>query len=299
MRNTIIILIFILLISILFSSCQSEVKTDYVPFCPKPVLNSFIVAGSPISAHISLAVGFEENLPISYDSAIVSLFIDDIFTCNMTLKADGVYETEIIANENTKYTITADLLGFERVSGSTHIPAITEIYDFQHINVAGIDNEGYSYPGIKFTFKNDLSQRNYYDSRIYMRESELISFINPVYISDSVLLNEGTPLTIFSDKIIQNIPEYRMQLNYTTGITGYNNFIGSHTELFPFIFEFRSLSEEFYNYTKQLYLYETGRFPEFGIGSNITYPMYSNVENGYGIVAGYSFCITDTIRPSY
>jgi len=41
-----------------FNSCRQEVDIDYPDFEPLPVINSFIVAGEPVTAHISIAVGY-------------------------------------------------------------------------------------------------------------------------------------------------------------------------------------------------------------------------------------------------
>lgn len=299
MKRKNIILLLTIVISSFLISCQDEVLTNYPEFDSKPVLTSFIIAGEPITAHISMATGFGESTPLFCDDATVSLFENDIFSCNMIIHEDGIYKTENIAKEDAKYTISAEVKDYKTVYGSTTIPPATDIYNFQHINIVGIDEEGHSYPGIRFSFHNAITQINYFDSRIYMWESEIISFLNPVYQSDSVLLNEGLPLSIFSTEIIRNAPEYEMQYNYTTGSFSHNSITGARTNLYPFVFEFRSLSKEFYEYSRQLYLYETGRYPEFGIGTNNSYPVYSNVTNGYGIVAGYSYCRTDTIRPTY
>jgi hypothetical protein len=65
------------------------------------------------------------------------------------------------------------------------------------------------------------------------------------------------------------------------------------------VIELRTVSKEYYQFTRQKYLYETGRFPQFGIGANIAFPLYSNVKDGFGIVAGYSSFVSDTIYPSY
>jgi hypothetical protein len=51
-------------------------------------------------------------------------------------------------------------------------------------------------------------------------------------------------------------------------------------------------------YLKQLYLYETGRYPtDVGNGAVTNFNLYSNIEGAYGIFAGYSIAESDTIFP--
>ncbi len=295
--HSISIMLFFLML--FFTSCREEVKTDYPDFEPKPVINSFIIAGEPITAHISIAAGYEGPQLSGCDDATVSLYIDDVFAGIMTFQEEGVYLSDSIARPDAKYSLSVDITGYKTASASTYIPPITPISSFQHINIAGLNDEGSTYAAIEFSFQNDLNRTNYYDASIILNGRKYRSESNPVYVSDSVLINEGIPLHIFSDEIIQDVQEYHMHINYTSGSHSLSNETGWIMNLYPLVLEFRSTSEEYYNYKRQLYLYETGRFPEFGISSNAAYPLYSNVENGYGIVAGYSYFATDTIRPEY
>ncbi|MBK9388775.1 MAG: DUF4249 family protein [Bacteroidetes bacterium] len=70
-----------------------------------------------------------------------------------------------------------------------------------------------------------------------------------------------------------------------------------HTDLYPVILELRSVSQNYYRFVKQKYLYELGRYPEFMAASTTAFPLYSNINGGYGIFAGYSLVKSDTIYP--
>ena len=299
MRSNHCISFVLFLLMLIFTSCRQEVDIDYPDFDPKPVINSIIIAGESITAHISIAAGYDGPQLSGCDDATVSLYIDDVYAGIMTLQEEGVYISDSIARPDAKYALSVDITGYNTASASTYIPPITAISNFQHINIAGLNDEGSTYAAIEFSFQNDKDRINYYDARIFLDGHDYRSDMNPVYISDSILLNEGLPLTLFSDEIIQDVQEYHMHINYTSGSHSSSNETGWIMNLYPLVLEFRSTSEEYYNYKRQLYLYETGRFPEFGISSNAAYPLYSNVENGYGIVAGYSYFATDTIRPEY
>jgi hypothetical protein len=61
--------------------------------------------------------------------------------------------------------------------------------------------------------------------------------------------------------------------------------------------ELKTISYSYYQYLRQLYLYETGRYPDFSFGPMHTFPLYSNVTNGMGILAGYSLFRSEIITP--
>ncbi len=282
-NHTISIILFLLML--LITSCRQEVDIDYPDFEPMPVINSFIVAGEPVTAHISIAVGYEGPQLSGCDDATVSLYIDDEFSGNMILQSDGLYTSDSIARGDAKYTLSVEVPGYKTASASTVIPSPSSLLEFTFNEFEGLDEEGFDYSSVVFTFQNEPFETRYYDSRVILMTSEGEFIRDPYIITDSVLINEGLPLNLFSNEIIKGIPEYTMKTNY---------YVSHH----KFIFQFRSVSEEYYHYVRQHYLYETGRFPEFGISSNAAYPLYSNVDNGYGIVAGYSYFATDTIRPN-
>jgi hypothetical protein len=112
---------------------------------------------------------------------------------------------------------------------------------------------------------------------------------------DPVLLAEGLPIAVFSTADIQDTT-YTMQIDYTTG---HVRSIGgvSTTTLFPLIVEFKTISYQYYQYLRQLYLYNSGRYPDFQFGAYKAFPLYSNVANGMGIVAGYSKYVSELIIP--
>lgn len=170
------------------------------------------------------------------------------------------------------------------------------ISDIRHIRLAGKDEEGLSYPAIMITFENDLFKRQYFEIvlRLLQPKHERIASLKT--ITDPVLLNEGLPLTIFSNESIYD-PSYTMLINYFTGNASAANGGPLQTTLFPLIVELRSVSYNYYQFVKQKYLYDLGRYPKFMAGSVKTFPLYSNVINGYGIFSGYSVVQTDTIYP--
>jgi hypothetical protein len=155
-----------------------------------------------------------------------------------------------------------------------------------------------TYPAVKFTFSNNPAEKLYYEARIRLIKYGSEQIPDMYNIVDPVLLNEGLPLSVFSNELITDTA-YTMTINYTTGSAGSSNGGPITTTLYPFILEVRSVSYDYYQFARQKYLYDSGRFPEFGLSSNQAFQLYTNVQNGYGIFAGYSSVISDTITPQY
>jgi len=116
-------------------------------------------------------------------------------------------------------------------------------------------------------------------------------------IIDPVLLNEGLPIAVFSNEMIDG-DSYTMLINYTTGSAYNQNNSGWVTELFPVQVELRSVCFNYYTFIKQQYLYEMATDEPFlSVGSVGVFNLHSNVENGYGILAGYSSVKSEIINP--
>ncbi len=288
----------ILVVSItVLSSCRKLVQSDFPDFATAPVVNSFLSADSLIKVHISLASKLDTNELQGLDNLQVQLYVDNVFKEFLTSSGNGFFTSTTIGEPSKKYECKVDIPGYETVICSNTIPKPSHLRDIIHISIAGKDQEGMTYPAVKFTFSNTENEKSYYEARIRLIKYGSEQIADMYKIVDPVLLNEGLPLSVFSNELI-NDTAYTMTINYITGSASGTNGIW-HTNLYPFILEVRSVSYDYYQFARQKYLYDTGRFPEFGLSSNQAFQLYSNVKNGYGIFAGYSAVISDTITPQY
>jgi hypothetical protein len=290
-----LILFFLLLAS---TSCRKIVQSEFADFKQVPTVNSFLSADSLLKVHISLASKLDTNELKGLDNAQVQLYVDDVFKELLTSNGNGFFISTTIVEPLKKYECKVDIPGYETVSCSNTIPKPSHLRDIIHISVAGKDQEGMTYPAVKFTFSNTKNERSYYEARIRLIKYGSEQIPDMYNIVDPVLLNEGLPLSVFSNELITDTA-YTMSINYFTGSASSTNGGPMTTTLYPFILEFRSVSYDYYQFARQKYLYDTGRFPEFGLSSNQAFQLYSNVKNGYGIFAGYSAVISDTITPQY
>ncbi len=279
-------------ILLLFTSCRKLVQDEFPDFPAYPVVNSILVADSTIKVHVSLTNKLDTIQLGWVDSAEVLLYVDRQYQENLSYKGEGIYTSNTVADAGKTYSCEVSIPGFPVARCTDSIPDPTTISDIVHINNAGMNDEGLAYPSITFTMANNLQRKEYFEAIINLTKygGSLI------YIEDPILLNEGLPIAVFSDELMDE-DQYTMTFNYMTGHAGSTDGEPYHMKLSPLILEIRCISYDFYQYVKQLYLYETGRYPDIVGGVVTPFPLHSNVENGYGIFAGYSAIVSDTIFP--
>lgn len=286
---TIIVFLFTL------SACRELVQDEFPDFMPVPTINSILVAGNTLKVHVSLAGKIEEKQLDYVQNAEVQLYVNELYIENLVHQEKGIYSSQTLVEPLNTYQCQLIIPGYDTITCSNTIPAPSELSGIVHINNAGKNEEGTTYPAIQFTFSNNSQKEQYYEAiiRLFTSDYEQAGQIHT--ITDPLIQNEGLPLAIFSNELIVGT-SYTMAINYTTGSDYYIN--GSwHVDLYPLIVELRSVSYDYYQYLKKYYLYEIGRFPDIVGGVVTSFPLYSNIENAYGIFAGYSMVVSDTIYP--
>ncbi|NCC87670.1 MAG: DUF4249 domain-containing protein [Clostridia bacterium] len=304
-NKTQLLLFFILLGTTLITiSCKKIVQSEFPDIEQTPVVNSIIKQDSVIKINISLSGKLDSNDLTFIKNAVVKLYVDDVLAETINHSSDGMYISNIIAESGKKYSCVIEIQGYDELKCSCTIPKKTEILETSHENLAYIDEEGTIFPSITLKFKNNPDTLLYYEAIIkvlkyesYFDENDSLyeesAYFNAplVGIEDPIIINEGLPIAVFSNKIIPG-NEYTMTLNYSTRGTSWNL---SH--LYPIIVELRSVSYDYYKYAQALYLYEEQLDNESIDGRIIPLSIYSNVEGGFGIFTGYSTYATDTIFP--
>jgi hypothetical protein len=297
-----LIFLFFLFITL---SCRELVTDKFPDYSSSPTVNSILVAGKSITINLSMA-GKLDSLPLpAIINAEIELFIDGKFFEDLKKSGEGNYMSSIVVEPLKTYTCKVIIPDEDTIVCNQTLPEPNPIIKIEHMNIAGRDQEGTTYPAVKLTFKNDLSVQRYYEVsiRFFVKhhswgdEEEYLEsrFVQIPTITDPVLLNEGLSIMLFSNELIQD-SSYTMILNYSTGQSSSSG--GSYrTTLFPFVVELHSVTSDYYHYKKQYYLYEQGTWADGLTNTTAPSPLFSNIENGYGIFAGYSVFATDTITP--
>lgn len=287
-----------LLACLLFFSCRDLVTDQFPDFDTSPVVNAFLVEGEVIKVHVSLAEKLDTNRLRNVDKAEVELFVEGQYTGKAEYSDRGWYLSDIVVEAAKTYKCRVSISGFETVQCEQTLPTKPAIVSIKHINIAGKDEEGVSYPAISLAFDNLPGQKLYFEVQLRsIQNSGYIRNCGIQPIVDQVILNEGLPIPLFSNESILD-SVYNLYLNYTTFYSSSQNEGVWRTVLYPLVVELRSVSYDYYRYKKQLYLYNEGRMADGIINSMINTSLYSNVDGGYGVFASYSYALSDTINPN-
>ncbi len=279
-------------------SCREIVTDEFPGFTPVPAVNSILIAGKPVKVHVSMAEKLDTNQLTLVNDADISLYIDGNYSENLFHDGNGIYFSSSIVDPLKTYRLEVNVPGYKTITCTENLPSPSPILNIIHTSNAGKDEEGMIYPSVTLSFKTNPSERQYFEIVIRMPQNNYERIATLKKITDPVLLNEGLPLTIFSNEVIRD-SVYAMTINYFTGSAGFSGNEPYHTTLYPLIIELRSCSYNYYQFIKQKYLYEKGRFPEFLAASTNAFPLFSNIPGGYGIFAGYSVVVSDTLFPQY
>ena len=277
-------------------SCREPVQNEFADFAPAPTLNSFLVADSLIKVHVSLA-GKMDTLPLTVvDQATVACYVNDSMAGDLTSTGNGYYAGALRGKAGNIYRFRVSIPGFPEMTATDTIPMQVPLTSIEHINEAGIDEEGHTFPAIRIIFPVDPDHVQFFQVAIRINDWKnnwRLAYFKD--FSDTVMLAEGLPIAVFSSSLIKE-KSYTLKLDYTIGSYTTINEI-ERVNLYPLIVEFKTISYQYYQYLRQLYLYESGRYPDFSFGPLHNFPLYSNVSNGMGIVAGYSVFKSAIITP--
>lgn len=290
-----ILMIFIL--GIFASSCREIIPETFADFNPLPVINAILIDGHNLSVNVSMSDTLDNSRLEYLDNAKIELFVNDVYAEDLIYSNNGEYKSKTVIKSANKYSCKVVVPGYDTIFCEQVIPPKPAIHDIVQINVAGKDQEGISYPAIELSFANKASIKSYYHVVIFFDDHGKRSEANLKSITDPVLLNEGIPYAIFSNDLIKD-SVYKMHINYWTNVYTTSSEYGSRTELYPFYVELRQVSEDYYRYIKQLYLYKDGFYADGILTSMTNNNLFSNIQNGYGIFAAYSAVASDTITPN-
>ncbi len=272
---------------LLLFGCELIVDVE-VPFGqPQLVLNTFFHPDSVWSATISLNRHILSDLPFaSVEDATVIMYQNDSPIDTLIHQQNGFYKSK--SNKpliNTEYEIRASTAEYGMINGKSKIPMPAPISHVDVKNREASATEGES-TVINVTFQDNAAEVNYYEIMVQI-ESEWYNGYDgtihksrrPVNIesNDHISNNNETFWdggVIFKD-ILFNGKEFEISVN-----TQYTTIQDSETV----IVSLQTLSEDSYKYKTTVQLQNETSGDPFAQPVNVT----GNIENGFGIFAGYS-----------
>lgn len=272
--------IYTLLLSLVFAACQKESKIMIPYEGDKIVLNSFIQPDSLIYIRVTKSKPVKEygNLQFpALDNAAVELLENGapIPVYWKMINGRGYYVTEATAKEGKRYTVNVANSGLTSVSAADSIPGKPEIKNGSAVKAG---------TRVRFTLNDNAAEMNYYRIRIFNADT-----IGGVIVADRQDTVKFRLDPAYSNSFIDLIGD-----SYYSEVMVTDERINGNEILFVLqtskpvssrymIVEVTGLNKGGYQYLKVTYSQRLEGTYEFSLApANI----FTNVESGYGIVAG-------------
>lgn len=288
-------------ISVVLQSCISEVKDVFEQGENLPVLNAIIMEGQPIEARLSLSADLDLVKMDGISDAQISLFKDGVYLEDLFHLKNGFYSSSHVAEARTTYRCEVLIDGYEILSCKDSLPSPIKASIVSFSNQSGLNREGEYFQSLDLSFIDDTTTEDYYEILIFTKYSEQYLPRYGFNEEYNFILNEGlepysTQSLLFSDKLL---PKRKDTLSINLAILSYSK--GCKDGICRYYYndqtyklEVRRVSKDYYAFKKSFYFYDKTVYGDFVEGVVTPIPLFSNVENGYGIFASYCKSI-DTI----
>lgn len=274
-------------------SCETVIEIDIPEEPSKLVVNSYFSSDSLWEVNVSASEPILSAEPLKFISdANVTITDSDgtSFKLEEVPEKKGVYRSDALMPESGRtYNIQVSAAGFTTVTSRGAAPTPVEITS---IDTSTSFVDGFPETEILINFQDPASERNFYllklfyvqkivandgDTFTYQEEVGFALANDDIFSSGTGTLLEDTP---FNGR------------NYTIGITTQAiGFIPPNDSTGPsdnfsasLIIELQSTSEEMFQYESSIFDYETSSGDPFAQPAQV----YSNIDNGFGIFAGFS-----------
>lgn len=284
----------------LFSSCETVVELDLPEKQPGLVTNCFFNPDSIFSVNMSKSQYVLDNASVrKINNAVISLYRESVWIEDLGFISDGNY-TSLKGNKpqagiNYKISVSAD--GFSSVEANDKIPAPTQI---TAVDTGTIFMENQKYFELKIKFKDNPSEKNYYQLQLFTKNyfqsydsignpiMDTTSYFQPMGFESKDLIfdhekNFGNSGAMFSDELFGAKGEYQLSI-YTYTYSNEYDTMGNAYGFNELKILLKSVSENYYKYVVSYQLYQQSNGNPFSEPVQI----YNNIKNGYGIFAGYS-----------
>ena len=299
-KNNFLLIYLPVLLSIL--SCTKEVEIKIPKEEPKLTVNSFFSPDSVIKIHLSKSAYIFDEKTTIINNANIELWNEDTLLEIMQYENDGIYFSKTKPKVSKKYQIKINYPDFQLVTAEDVIPAKTKIIETEQKDSVMFDLQDMPFSQVNITFQDNPNITNYYEVILAFEHNDSITSkfmtLDRIYSDDPAIKSEidtdinsiGEKSLVFSDNLF-NGEKYTLTLLYSLVFIPddlYQPYLPPRTyknyTLYVYLY---SVSKNYYNYMKKLRQYIKNSYNLWNNPGEVI-RMYSNVNNGYGIFAGYN-----------
>ncbi len=323
MNNKQIILLFVLSSIFLLPSCYKQIEIEFPQSETSAVLNCLFTNDSIFNVKINKTSDFNDSISYPVTGAVCKLYTDNqLVEALKSVDKDGFYSTTsgYTAKYNTIYKIEISSSNLPTITAIDKLPNPPQILNISKQDSVMLDEEGSYLNQLNITINDPVDVLNFYEltcfayykydySEVWWLDSIGLQEVDTSYqktlltpqSQDVVIKNEGlldyAPTTLpFSDALF-NGQVYNLNFNYLipTYSIVYNDYTINTITNYKLIVSIRSISENYFKYKKKFIIHQANQYSDFWDGIAEPVQMFTNVENGYGVFAGYSTFV-DTIQ---
>ena len=284
---------FLLIIIILISAaCTKTIDIDLPDHESKLVINSLFTRGERIAVNISRSTSIIGGIPPGVSGATINLYRDGTLA-ESSVSNDSVFRAGFGPIENGVYTIEVSSPGFETVTATDSMPSKAFLSYAESTDEIWIDEIGMRHKLLKLGFSDSDPKKNYYELKLKVRFLKR-NYPSPDYTYVTELANVGgitDPILAESEQYYTFIKGFLFDdskfSNSDCNLEVFAGIMNNESDDYELIVELNSVSENYYNYKKQLGVYLNKEDGDVFEGIPDPVNLYSNIENGYGIFAGY------------
>ena len=277
---------------LVISGCRKDIFIEIPEQEPKIVLSALIEQDSTFKVYVSKSRNTGKKEALLYlQTATVDVFKNDNYEETLEIEkyispVDTIYfyPSSVRATAGDKITIKASSKDLKDVEGTTEIPKAVEITSLELKEVINEDGLFVRTANMEISFKDPSETKNYYHIKVY-------TVYEPPYLSTlGYSTNDVNAIdAAYSEVLFDN--SFLWDDLYFSGLEKKINISFSPQPIdATYKIELRTISKEYFQFYRTLYLQQQNSSGPFAEPINI----FSNIKNGYGIVAGYS-AVSDTI----
>jgi len=277
-----------LLLSFLFFYCQTAVEIDVPEHRSKLTVNGIFTVNQNwrvyLGQSISIVREADRNSLTQIENALVEIQEGDNTICTLNYVGSGIY----IASSprplpGRRYTVNVFAPGFPNITASDEIPARVQISSVDYDRTILYNSRANK--DFVVHFKDPPDRENFYrfsiiGRRVNNEDYDRINFksTDPVFKGEELNLDfedlGGSILFSYFDDGLFSGENYSIKVSLD---------LNQQVRYNQIFIEFFSISEAYYRYIKSVSVF----------GNNVDNPftepfrIFNNIENGYGIFAGY------------
>lgn len=277
-----------------FASCEKDFVVKDQDKLKGMVINCFFNDLQPLTVYLTGSyTSSGSNTITGISDAKVELYEDGVlkeqlaYVPSDTLNRFGAYHSQLIPQAGKKYMVKASHPAYGTVTAEDEIPEPAQLVSQTLISYPDTFGET---ARVKFRIKDDASAQNYYriNAWVYYTQRVVDDNGDTVELSSATGLR-ATPLSplldtlrdtgwypVFSDRNFNGL-EKEIELSIESTPTA------TKTETMTLYVELYTISKQSFEYYRTVDLYHQTSYNTEPVH------VYSNVQNGYGIFAGYAF----------